>query len=175
MRLSGSVLIFILVIFIIHGCSSNSTGPGDPGNPQGSPGTISMTINGSAWTSTTASADTSVDSGIIRALGIAATRSPVFDVFSFGIGDVAGITEKTYTQSPGSTFIISGGYVHPTDTTLNSFIDFNSSSATVTISSLNLAARHVSGTFSMDLFKQAGGTAIEIRNGVFTEVPLIQQ
>jgi hypothetical protein len=170
----------ILLISAIAGgmvlsCSDESDNPmGGNGNPpSGTGGQVTMTIGGGNWTSSTAAADTAGNGGIAVSFAVAGSRIPQADGISFGFADLTGIKEQTYNFTPGSGGVVTGGYINPTDTSQTAWIDPTQSNVTISITSLNYTDRHVSGTFSIDLYK-TNGIKVEVRNGIFSKVPLTQ-
>lgn len=175
-RFLKALLCLSAVSLLAIGCSDNSTGSGDDGDgnnpPGGTAGKVTMTIGGVSWASDVSGA-TLVTSGTVASMGLAGTRGVSAEAFSFGLAVNGGIAEGTYTYSGAGGPTLVATFVVAADSARNAaFIPVPNAAATVTITDINAADDHVSGTFSFDLSLTNGTGIVEVRDGTFTRIPL---
>ena len=166
-----------LAVLLVAGCSESSTGTdeGDNDDDQDTgmtgPGTISMTIAGAEWVSDVVLADTIRTGDIVISMGISGVRGLAAEAVGLGVGNVTGIEEGMYNYPSTSLSAIVFTFVNPLDTTQTLLLDPLASTGELNLTTLNYADGYVSGTFSFDVIRQIDGSTVEIREGVFNEIP----
>lgn len=155
-----------LLAVLVGACSDNSTNPGDDGN--GGDGGITMTLNGSAWTSTAgAAASVTVQNGRIIAIGVSGLRGQTEGI-TFGAANFAGLTT-------GTTYVLDDPNTSLSATWTNAAGEFYNTIpgqgfGEMTITGFNETDGHISGTFAFDLTAVDSST-VEVRGGLFERVP----
>ncbi|MGH1364936.1 MAG: DUF6252 family protein [Calditrichia bacterium] len=173
MRTSIRIVFFLLTVFIMAACSGDSNGMGSDGDNEiiTPPGTMSASFNGATWTSISVAASTTTSGTTYVGVGVAGV-SGSFDGVALAVADLTGISEKVYTfpNSVNNTLVL--GISSTTDPAAEATFDPTRSTATVEITSFDLINGVVSGTFSGNLYKTIDGSLVELRNGVFNQIPL---
>ena len=151
------ILAASLVLFALNGCGGDSNPTGINGNTNVGDGSMSATINGTAWRSLKSGDKGSHNGQIYAVVGLNGS-------YTIAIG-IAGLTapgtvDLSLASGNGSNAIVSnsvGGWGTA----------FNGGSGTITVTTLT--ANRIAGTFSFDAPAGSGNATgtLQVRNGAF--------